>query len=238
MTFKKYFALFFILIFALPGLPQFFHKNSANSSSVGKVNNGSIKNAWLLPYKGDNFKSFSTVSYFLLGRAYIHSEIYKTITESYAILDKSHPQIKFRYMECSKKKGGRARPHHTHQNGTSADFMTPLLKNNKPYRFYDRIGILRYGMNFKNNGRAKINDKICIDFETMALHILTLDKTGEKHHVRVKKVILNTNLSDELFATKYGPELKARGIYFTKNLSPFLNKLHDDHYHIDFEITD
>lgn len=74
-------------------------------------------------------------------------------------------------MECSKKNGGKAFPHITHQNETSVDFMTPLMKKGKQNKIYDRIGIWRYLMNFDSKGKANINKNIEIDFNTMAKHI-------------------------------------------------------------------
>lgn len=229
-------AIFLLLLFVTPSLPQIFYQNKGNSKSLGMVSNGSIQNAWLLPRKGKNFKSFSLFSYYLLGRGFVHQQVYHSILDSYSELNSDIPDLKFRYMECSRKKGGQMFPHHTHQNGLSVDFMTPLRKKNQIYRLYDRTGLFRYLMNFDEKGNAKINSKIEIDFETMALHILTLQKAGMKNGVRIKKVIFKLDLKDELFATSYGSELKQSGIYFAKNLSPMLNKLHDDHYHIDFEI--
>ena len=75
-----------------------------------------------------------------------------------------------------------------------------------------------------------------IDFETLAQHILLLDKAARNNNLRIKKVILNTNLKDELFATPSGKILQSKNIYFARNLNNLLNKFHDDHYHVDFEI--
>lgn len=70
----------------------------------------------------------------------------------------------------------------------------------------------------------------------MADHILILQKNARKYGLKIKKVIFKIDLKDELFATQYGKELKREGIYFAHNLTPLLNKLHDDHYHVDFEL--
>lgn len=229
-----YTLLLFLFVSTIAAAPQIFHKNKLPSKSIGKVNSGKIENAWLLPRKGENYTFFSWFSYYVLGRGYIHSDVHKTILSSYEELAKTNPNIKYRYMECSRKKGGRAWPHRTHQNGMSADFMTPLKKNGKQKLTYDRIGMLRYAMDFDENGKAKRNKNVSIDFDLMAQHILTLHKAAEKNKLRIKKVIWNTHLRDELFNSKFGEELKKSGIYFTLNLSAQLNRLHDDHYHIDF----
>lgn len=237
---KKTFILFIVLIgIASPTMPQFFHKNNGISTSYGGVGNGSVKNPWLLPVRGDNYKSFSWFSYYLLGRAYVNQNVYFTVVGTYKALNEELPDICFRYMECSDRNGGKMFPHHTHQNGLSIDFMTPLKKNNSPFSRYDRLGVFRYLMNFDKHGKAKLNQKVEVDFEIIAQHILMLQEIGKKYHIRISKVILNLELKDKLFNTSYGPQLKQSGIYFPKNLTPQLNRLHDDHYHVDFEfVTD
>ena len=232
---KKILLTIILLAIFISSIPQIIHKNQGESESVGKVNDGKIVNAYKLPRKGENFKYFSLFDYYVLGRCYIHSGIYKTILESYAILEKENPNYIYRIMECSKRKGGRPFPHRTHQNGTSVEFMTPLVKNGKPKTFYDKIGMFRYLMKFDSHGSSRINKKVKIDFEAVAQHILILDKTARKNGFKIRKVILETNLKDELFATKYGNELNERNIYFVKSLPKVIDELHDDHYHIDFE---
>ena len=237
---KKYFikivSLLLIIFIGYRAVSQILYKNEGISRSVGKVNKGELINAYKLPYKGENFSYYSPFSYYILGRSYVHSKVYQSITDAYQLCEKGCPGIKFRYMECSKRKGGKMFPHITHQNGLSADFMTPLKKNEKQYKGFDRIGIWRYLMNFDAHGKAKINKKVSIDFNLMAKHIINLEKSARKNGLRIKKVIFKINLKDDLFRTKYGQKLKRMNIYFARNLPERINKLHDDHYHIDFEI--
>jgi penicillin-insensitive murein endopeptidase len=54
--------------------------------------------------------------------------------------------------------------------------------------------------------------------------------------VKIKKVIFKINLKDNLFKSKIGKKLKKSGIYFVKYLTPMVDNVHDDHYHIDFEL--
>lgn len=227
--------LFTLLIgFTIPAIPQFFYKNSGVSTSTGTVSMGQLKNAYKLSYKGDNYKFYSRFVYYVLGRSYLHSTVHKIVNETYKQLAKQNKGYTYRIMDCSSKKGGKLFPHHTHQNGTSIDFMTPLLKKGKSYTFFDKIGILRYALEFDTQGKCTLNKNIQIDFNAVAQHIIMLDKIAQKNSYRIKKVILETNLKDELFATRYGSELKRRNIYFVKSLPRSINRLHDDHYHIDF----
>ena len=137
-------------------------------------------------------------------------------------------------MECSKRKGSKMWPHRTHQNGTSIDFGVPLTKNGRPYHFDQHFGIFHYLMAFNENGRNKLRKKVTIDFETLAQHILELDKQARKRGLYVKKVILKINLKDDLFQTESGKLLKQKGIYFAQALPKTIDNVHDDHYHVDF----
>ncbi|MEN8120084.1 MAG: penicillin-insensitive murein endopeptidase [Bacteroidota bacterium] len=230
----KYFLILLFITISVFSFPQLAYKNNGVSKSNGSVSNGKLKNAYKLPYSGENFSYFSPFSYYILGRVYVHSSVFKTVIDSYKKCEKECPGTQFKLMECSNKKGGKMFPHQTHQNGLSIDFMTPLVKNGKQHRFYDHFGIFRYILNFDNSGNLKLNKNVSIDFETMAKHILILDKEARKNGLKVKKVILKTELKDELFNTKTGKLLKRRGIYFVRSLPEKINKLHDDHYHIDF----
>lgn len=127
------------------------------------------------------------------------------------------------------------RPHRTHQNGTSIDFKTPLMKNGKQNRSWDGIGLFSYVLGFDKNGTLNFNNKVSIDFETMARHILITEKVARKNGMRIKKVIFKINLKDNLFATPSGKKLKNSGIYFAQSLPKSIDNVHDDHYHIDFE---
>ena len=50
----------------------------------------------------------------------------------------------------------------------------------------------------------------------------------------IKKVILKINLKDDLFQSAAGREIRRKGIPFAKSLSPTVDHMHDDHYHVDF----
>lgn len=105
--------------------------DSIESTSIGSVGRGSLENGTLIPYKGTNYKYFTTESY-IGGRAYTHSKVAKTVLDTYASLEKQGVDRIFQVMEFSRKEGGKIFPHRTHQNGLSVDFMMPLEKNGKP----------------------------------------------------------------------------------------------------------
>lgn len=211
------------------------NKNNGESKTVGEVHNGSLINGYKIPYKGRNYKYFSLFSYYILNRAYTNNRLNEIVEESYKKCQTQIPSVKFMYMECSRKEGGKMWPHRTHQNGMSIDFMVPLTKRNKQKTFYDHSGIFHYALSFDQNGKLNLNKKVSINFEAVAKHILILDSTARKHGMKIKKVILKINLKDELFNTKSGHILKQSGIYFAKYLPKTINNLHDDHYHVDFD---
>jgi len=55
-----------------------------------------------------------------------------------------------------------------------------------------------------------------IDFDLKAKRILILEEQSRKNGLKIKKVIIKTELKDELFATPSGKKLKANGIYVVK----------------------
>ena len=216
-------------------IPQLFHRNKGESVSIGDYNNGSMINGYLLPRKADNFHCYSWFSYYILGREYINSAVYNTVIDSYGELEQKYPGRKFIYMEAARRKGGRVYPHRTHQSGLSIDFMSPIKKKNGKPKYYNWMGIYRYTLNYNKDGISLLNSDVSIDFNLIAEHILILEKNARKHNLKIKKVIFNIDLKDNLYQTEYGKKLRKSGIYLVQNLTPLLNKLHDDHYHIDFE---
>ena len=137
-------------------------------------------------------------------------------------------------MEFSRKEGGKIFPHRTHQNGLSVDFMMPLQKEGQPYYELDSKGASHYLLEFDKNGAYSENPEVTIDFDMAAQHILELEKQARMQGMRIEKVIFNTFLKDELYATPNGKKLEQSSIYVTRNLSPLINDLHDDHFHVDF----
>ena len=210
------------------------HAHQRKSKSLGAVNNGSLIDGHLFPFKGNNYRYFDELSY-TSGRAFLNSEVLKTALKAYEELEGTNKNRKYVVMECSHEKGGKLWPHRTHQNGLSIDFMMPLVMNGMPYYELDLLGARHYGLGFDDQGRYEKNNAVQIDFETVAQHLLALLAAGKKHRVRIKKVIIKVELKDELYAGKYGKQLKNSGIYVVRGLTPLINNLHDDHYHVDFE---
>ncbi len=234
---RKHWLLLILSIIAIAlSIPELVHNNSGKSKASGSVGKGKLTNAYLVPWSGQNFRYFSPISYFLLDNGYTHSKVHNTILEAYKICESTCPNTQFRIMECSDKSGSKLLFHKTHQNGLSVDFMSSKIKNGKQSRLFDRLGLWHYLLEFSNSGKLNFSNKTSIDFETMARHILALDKAARNNGLRIKKVIFKIELKDDFFKTPSGKKVKQKGIYFAQALPKWTNRVHDDHYHVDFEI--
>ena len=99
------------------------------------------------------------------------------------------------------------KPHRTHQNGLSADFMVPVrdLKNNiinLPTHIFNKFG---YDIEFDSTGLSK---NLQIDFEAMTLHLHYLHQPCLKHKVNIDLVIFDPHLQTHLLKTVYGAKVK------------------------------
>jgi penicillin-insensitive murein endopeptidase len=206
------------------------------SKAVGTVSNGTLEHGKLMPYKGENFIYFDRMSY-LEGRGFLHGSARTAVVDTYDSLRQVLPRRYFNIMECSNEFGGELFPHRTHQNGMSIDFMMPLLKNGKPYYGLDTLGAEHYLLSFNDDGKYKKDPSISIDFDLVARHILMLDYFARQNGLNIFKVIIKIEFKDELFATEHGKLLKSSDIYVVQGLSPLINSLHDDHFHIDLGFT-
>ena len=111
------------LILVLTAGPAF----AEESVCYGTTANGRLQNGVQLPASGPNFSSYSSIGS-LAGRTYVHSKVQAVVVATYKALEASDPGKVFVYGETGWESGGRIRPHKTHQNGLSVDFMVPVLK--------------------------------------------------------------------------------------------------------------
>ena len=204
------------------------------SQTIGTVSKGKLKHGKLVPFYGENFSYFDSRSY-LNHRAFTSDAVLNSILGSYEDMKSIAKGRHFYLMELSNKEGGRIYPHRTHQNGLSADFMMPMLKNDKPFIGLDTLGIDHYWLKFNNNGEYSEDESVKVDFDLIAKHILNLEKNARDNGLKISKVIIKIEFKDQLFASDAGKELKKSGIYVVQNLSKLINDIHDDHYHIDFK---
>lgn len=199
-----------------------------SSTCYGTPANGYLKNGVALPEKGKNFESYSSLA-LMLGRTYVHSTVKVVVVSAYTELEKQFPNKKFMYGETGWKDGGKFAPHRTHRNGTSVDFMVPVVDGKGksvplPTSVFNKFG---YNIEFDKNGKY---EDLIIDFEALAAHIYFLNESARKHKVGIKRVIFDPQLQPLLFKTKYGRKLKGNVKFNTKQAWV----RHDEHIHVDF----
>lgn len=199
------------------------------SVCYGTTANGRLENGAQLPSGGANFSSYSSIGS-LAGRTYVHSKVLAVVTAAYKVLETSAPHKVFVYGETGWKEGGRIRPHKTHQNGLSVDFMVPVLKGGKsiplPTSPLNKFG---YDLEFDDEGRM---EDYTIDFGAIAKHLLELNRAGISQGVKISRVIFEVPLQKHLFATPEGSQLMKLMTFSTKQAWV----KHDEHYHVDFEV--
>ncbi len=204
--------------------------SDAPSRSIGATNSGRLVNGKRLPSSGANFSTYSRFGS-LLGRTTVNGRVRDAMLAAYAALRVDQPQTWFIYGETGWPHGGRFRPHRTHQNGLSVDFMVPVRRAGRPAvlptGLFNKFG---YGIAFDADGRS---GDLVIDFAAMAAHLDQLDRAAQANGLAIEVVIFAPDLQDNLAATILGGELKQR-LRFSRKPSWVR---HDDHYHVDFRLT-
>lgn len=200
------------------------------STCYGSVSNGRLENGVGLPGNGRNFSAYSSAAG-VLRRTYVHSKVAEIVSAAYSALEKTAPGKVFVYGETGWPSGGRFRPHKTHQNGLSVDFMVPVVDSAErsvalPGNALNRFG---YDLEFDEVGKYQT---LQIDFEAMAEHIYQLQLAARARSADIALVIFDPRFLKSLLAAP-------RGAYLRQNVK-FLQGpawwRHDEHYHIDFAV--
>jgi len=200
------------------------------STCFGTTSKGRLESGVQLPSEGKNYIGYSSMAR-LAGRTYVHSEVRNIIVSAYQDLEIEQPNKVYKYAETGFEYGGQFRPHKTHRNGLSVDFMTPVTdKSGKsvhlPTNPFNKLG---YNIEFD---KKDIYDGMSIDYEAIAAHVVALHKQAKKQGHDLWRVIFSPELQPNLYKTKYADYLKDN-IQFSKKRSWVR---HDEHYHVDFAI--
>jgi penicillin-insensitive murein DD-endopeptidase len=201
------------------------------SVCFGTVSNGWLENGVKLPIEGNNFSTYSSLGS-MLGRTYIHSKVAEIVLAAYQTLERSTPGKIFVYGETGWSSGGRIRPHRTHKNGLSVDFMVPIVDASGKSVHLPTSILNKYGYNIDFDTKGRYGNYF-IDFETMAEHVYQLDVEAKAKEAGIALVIFEPLYLPKLFATKRGNYLKAN-INFMKGKAWIR---HDEHYHVDFSVA-
>lgn len=213
------------LLFSVP-----VHAEENLSTCYGTTANGSLKNGVVLPKEGKNFEPFTSLAV-MLGRTYVHSTVQAIVVDAYEELEKQLPDKVFMYGETGWQEGGEIAPHKTHRNGTSVDFMGPVIdKQGKsvplPTSVFNKFG---YNIEFDKHGKF---EEWTIDFEALAAHIYFLNEAARQQKAGIQRVIFDPRLQPLLFKTKYGRKIKGKFKFNSKQAWV----RHDEHIHVDFAI--
>ncbi len=224
LIFMKY--IFLYLLFSLSA----GYASANTSTCYGSTAKGRLDNGVQLPYSGANFESYSMIAR-LAGRTYVHSSVKKIMLNAYKYLEQEQPNKKYKYAETGFKEGGRFKPHKTHTNGLSIDFMVPVINKSGKSVYFSTTPFNKFGYNIEFDNKGKYED-LKIDYEALAAHIVALHKEAKKLKLDLWRVIFNPKLQPYLFKTKYANYLK-KHIQFSKKRSWVR---HDEHYHVDFSV--
>lgn len=200
------------------------------SVCYGFTSNGYLEYGVKLPASGENYVGYSDVAR-LAGRTYVHSVVKSIVVDAYKDLRSELPNRVFKYAETGFEQGGQFKPHKTHRNGLSVDFMTPVVDESGKSVHLPTHALNKFGYNieFDENDRYQ---KYRIDYIALAAHLVALHKSSQSNGVDIWRVIFDPKLQPKLFATEYGDYLKTH-IEFSKKRSWVR---HDEHYHVDFDI--
>lgn len=218
-----YILLIFLSLFSVNSYAE-------ESACYGTTSKGRLEAGVKLPSKGKNYVSYSFLAE-AAGRTYVHSKVKKVIVDAYKFLEADQPDKVFKYAETGFKEGGQFKPHKTHRNGLSVDFMTPVLDGERqsvhlPTHPFNKLG---YSIEFDKDSKY---DGYVIDYEALAAHIVALDKTARANGIGIWRVIFDPKLQPNLLLTKYGNYIKNN---ITLSTKPAWVR-HDEHYHVDFEV--
>ena len=204
--------------------------HAADSLCHGTPANGRIERAVRLPENGKNFSAYSRLGV-SLGRTHAHARVAAATTDAYAEVARTMPAKTFVYGETGFAKGGVFKPHKTHQNGLSVDFMVPVVDAKGRSVPLPGNAANRYGYDIEFDAKARYRD-LRIDFEALAEHLFALDRAGHRSGAPIGRVIFEPAFLPKLFATK-------RGAYLRKHIAFTRGKVwwrHDEHYHVDFAV--
>ncbi|BFM15700.1 hypothetical protein R50073_18830 [Maricurvus nonylphenolicus] len=196
----------------------------------GTTSNGRLEQGVKLPAEGKNYVGYSAVAR-IAGRTYVHSTVKDIVVAAYQNLESSQPGKVYKYAETGFKQGGEFKPHKTHRNGLSVDFMTPM-KNQKgesvhlPTHPLNKFG---YDIELDSQGHY---DGLSVDYEALAAHIVSLHKEAKSRGYELWRVIFDPQLQPGLLETQYGEYLQ-KHIQLSKKRSWVR---HDEHYHVDFSV--
>ncbi len=124
------------------------------------------------------------------------------------------PDNVFKYAETGFEQGGQFKPHKTHRNGLSVDFMVPVVDEKGLSVHLPTLPLNRFGYDIEFNAQGEFGE-LTIDYEAMGLHLVSLHKETKRRGYDIWRVIFDPQLQPYLFKTKHGEYLR-QNIQFSK----------------------
>lgn len=204
---------------------------AAESRCYGTTSHGRLEGGVRIPPSNRNYTPYSRLGV-VLGRTYAHARVASSVADAYAALARTAPTKVFVYGESGWPDGGRIRPHRTHQNGLSVDFMVPVVDARGesvrlPGSVTNEFG---YAIEFDQNARY---NALTIDFDAIATHLKALHAAARANGIGVSRVIFDRRYQPKLFATRDGAWVRDN-VSFMRT-EPWIR--HDEHYHVDFAVA-
>lgn len=200
------------------------------SVSVGSSELGYLINGKSLPCSGPNFRAYHPLGCFLR-RNSVHGVIRDIVLETYAQIQLTHPEFKYVYGETGWPRGGHFRPHKSHRNGLCVDFFVPVRRNGNIAEIDASVANqFGYGLDFDDSGKLRDFE---IDWESMIVHLRTLQAISANHGVTVRFVIFDNKLQ-EILAKHSGGQDLLKSVRFSR-LPSWVR--HDEHYHVEFDLN-
>lgn len=208
-----------------------FGADAKTSVCYGTTANGRLAHGVKLPSEGANFTSYGAVPE-IAGRTYVHDRVRDIVVEAYRLLETDQPGKVFKYAETGFAEGGRFKPHKTHRNGLSVDFITPVVDAAGTSVHLPTHALNKYGYDIEFDAQGRYGE-YRIDYEALAAHIVALDRAARQTGLGLWRVIFDPKLAPNLYRTRYGS-------YVSKHIEiprkPSWVR-HDEHYHVDFRMN-
>ncbi len=202
----------------------------AQSKCFGTPENGRLENGVSLPATGKNFEVYYWLGHFI-GRAYVHEDVHKVTVKAFEDLAEFNAELKFVYGETGWKNGGSFKPHKTHRNGTSVDFMVPVRNEYGksvplPCSLFNKFC---YNIEFDSSGKY---NGYKIDFDAIHAHLERLLARTKQAGIGIRRIIFDPDLTKHLKESEAWTKTP-----LTVEFSPHKPWVrHDEHYHIDFDV--
>ncbi len=160
----------------------------------------------------------------------MHSKVRDVILQAYQALQTTAPDKVFKYAETGHAEGGRFKPHKTHQNGLSVDFMVPVIDASGTSVHLPTHVLNKYGYNIEFDNKGVYKD-YRIDYDALGAHIVSLHQAALDNGIEIWRVLFDPGLQPYLYQSRHGDYIKK--LITIPNKKSWVR--HDEHYHVDFK---